>query len=219
MLDSAPRRRALGVGLRVALHVSGVLTLAFSVAIMLWNNIGAGPLDVFIGAVQVRTGLPLTFAVYLTTGSLLAISWALGRRPGFGNLLTPLLIGPSLQFFADRMSHAAGPSHLVVQIAVHLTAIALVAVGAGALIVANLGAGTAELLTAATADQTGQPQARVRTAIEVTWLIVGAALGGPFGIGTFMVAVLIGPAVAAGYRVVDTAVGAVTRPIERLVYA
>ena len=40
--------------------------------------------------------------------------------------------------------------------------------------------------------------------IELTWIVVGVVLGGPAGLGTVMVAVFIGPAVARGYRMVDT---------------
>lgn len=43
-------------------------------------------------------------------------------------------------------------------------------------------------------------------AFELTWLLVGVALGGPIGLGTVVVALTIGPAVLVGYRAVDGAV-------------
>lgn len=46
----------------------------------------------------------------------------------------------------------------------------------------------------------GWPIARVRTAIEVVVLSLGALLGGPLGWGTLAFALLIGPSVAASLR-------------------
>jgi uncharacterized membrane protein YczE len=48
-------------------------------------------------------------------------------------------------------------------------------------------------------------------AIELTWLAVGVALGGPVGLGTIIVALTIGPAVAVGHRFVDGAVVTTTQ--------
>ncbi len=42
-------------------------------------------------------------------------------------------------------------------------------------------------------------------AFELTWLAVGVMLGGPIGVGTVLVALTIGPAVAVGSRAVDAA--------------
>jgi uncharacterized membrane protein YczE len=51
--------------------------------------------------------------------------------------------------------------------------------------------------------KTGIPVGRVRTAIEVSVLLAGWALGGRIGLGTALFALLIGYAVAAGFGVVS----------------
>ena len=80
----------------------------------------------------------------------------------------------------------------------------VVGLGAGALIVSGLGAGSGELLASAASDRTGRPEPRLRMAFELTWLVVGVLLGGPIGVGTVLVALTIGPAVMVGYRAVDS---------------
>lgn len=203
LLGRGTPRRVLGLATRVAMLIGGSVLIGAAVAAMLWNDFGPGPLDVFIGAVRSRTGLPLTVAVWATVGSLILIAWALGRRPGLGTVAAPLLIGPTMQATLELLGHLAAPGHLVTQTAVHLAAIAAIGVGSGALIVSGLGAGTGELLAAAASDRSGRPETRVRLGFEVTWVVVGVALGGPIGVGTLMVAVLIGPAVQHGFRLVD----------------
>ncbi len=191
---------------RVGLLVSGSMTIALGVAVMLWNGLGPGPLDVFIGAIRVRTGLPLTLSVWLVIASLIAAAWAMGRRPGPGTLVAPLIVGPCMQVAVSALGRIEPPDSLVVLVALHVTAVFVVGVGAGALIVSGLGAGSGELLAAAASDRTGRPEPRVRMAFELTWLVVGVALGGPIGLGTVVVALTIGPAVMFGYRSVDAVV-------------
>lgn len=203
MLSTGVPRRVLAVSTRIALLLTGASVIGASVAVLLWNDFGPGPLDVFIGAIRTRTGLPLTLAVWATVGAIMAIAWLLGRRPGFGTLAAPLVIGPVMQTVLTALQEFGAPHGLAAHLVVHIVGIAGIGLGAGALIVAGLGAGTGELLAAAASDRTGSSESRVRMVTELTWLVLGVLLGGPIGIGTLIVAFLVGPAVANGHRVVD----------------
>ncbi|HWL44281.1 MAG TPA: hypothetical protein VNQ73_15175 [Ilumatobacter sp.] len=205
-LAASRMRRAYAVSTRFALHLTGCAVIAIGVGLMLWNNFGPGPLDVLIGTVRNHSGLPLTLAVWATTGTLLLVAWALGKRPGFGNLVTILAVGPLMQLTVTVLSAFGPPEAMPAQVALHVVATAVVGLGAGMNLVARLGAGTSELLASSLAQRTGFTEPRVRMACELTWLAVGALLGGPFGVGTVIVALLIGPFVATGFRTVDTAV-------------
>ena len=217
VLARAPSTRAMRFSLRVALLVAGSVTIAIAVAITLWNGLGPGPLDVFIGAVRARTGLPLGPTVWLVVGSMILASSLLGRRPGPGTLVSPLIIGAVMQASATMLDSVDAPDALIVRIAVHLLAIGAIGLGAGALIVSRLGAGSGELLASAASDRSGRAEPRVRMAIELSWLVVGVALGGPVGLGTILLALTIGPSVAVGHRIVY---GTVTRTSARsLTYA
>jgi len=201
-------RRVLAVTTQVAIFLTGATVLASSVAVLLWNDLGPGPLDVFVGAIRQLAGVPLAIALWATVGSMMVVATLLGRRPGPGTIVGPLIIGPTMQAVLAVLERFEHPAHVVVQLPVHLVAIAGVGLGAGAMVVSGIGSGTGELLAAAASDKSGHPQPRVRLVIESLWLIVGAALGGPVGFGTVLVALLIGPAVAAGYRAADATLGA-----------
>lgn len=204
VVSTGPTRRVLTFSTRLALLVTGSALIASSVAVTLWNDLGPGPLDVFISAIALRTGLPLAVSVWVTVGSLMAFASLLGRRPGLGTLLSPLLIGPILQTVLAALDMFGAPQSIVVRIVLHVIAIAGIGVGSGALIVSGLGAGSGELFARAASERVGRAQSRVRPVIEATWIVVGVALGGPAGFGTVLVGVLIAPAVANGYRFVDT---------------
>jgi uncharacterized protein len=211
VVSTGPTRRILTFSTRLVMLVAGSFVISASVAITLWNQLGPGPLDVFIGAIRMRTGLPLSVSLWITVGSLVCVSWMLGRRPGFGTLLSPFLVGPMIQTILAGLAKFDVPDSLVVRIAFHLVAIIGIGLGAGALIVSGLGAGSGELLASAASDRVGHPETKVRFAIEMTWIIAGVALGGPAGLGTVLVALFVGPAVAHGYRIVDSVAAASIR--------
>lgn len=203
VLDTAPSRLVLAMSTRLVMLFFGSFMISTAVAVTLWTQLGPGPLDVFIGAIRNITGLPLAVAVWATVGSLIVAAWILGRRPGFGTVLSPLLIGPILQTALSVLESFGAPSSILVRIGLQLAAIFAIGIGSGALIVSGLGAGSGELFAGATSDRVGHSVTRVRPLIELSWIVVGVALGGPAGLGTVMVAALIGPAVAHGHRIVD----------------
>lgn len=213
VLAAGVPRRVLAFTTRVALLLLGSTIIGVAVGVMLWNDFGPGPLDVFIGAVRTRTGLPLAVAVWAVVAAMAAIAWALGRRPGVGTLLGPFVIGPVMQVTVSVLDRVDAPSSLPSHLVVHALALFVVGFGAGALIVSGLGAGTGELLAAAASDRSGRPETAVRFACEATWLVLGVALGGPIGLGTVLVAALIGPSVAHGYRRVDAVVSGSRRQL------
>jgi uncharacterized protein len=199
-------RRVVAFTTRFALLVVGAATVSASVAVTLWTGLGPGPLDVFISAVRTHTGIPLTVAVWLVVGSLIAVAWMLGRRPGIGTLVGPFLVGPMLQAMVAVLSGLGTPDSIIVRLVLQFLAIGGIGIGAGAVIVAGLGAGSGELLAGAASDRSGHPEKWVRLAFELSWLAFGVALGGPAGLGTVMVALMIGPSVANGYRIVTRAI-------------
>jgi uncharacterized membrane protein YczE len=98
------------------------------------------------------------------------------------------------------------PGSIVTRLAVHVAAVGMIGVGAGALIVSGLGTGSGELIAIAASDRMGRPEPRVRLAIEASFLVLGVVLGGPIGLGTIAVALTIGPAVVMGHRFVSRSV-------------
>jgi uncharacterized membrane protein YczE len=206
-------RRPAAIALRIALHAAGSLVIATCVAVMLWNDFGAGPLDVFIGALRDRTGLPLAVSVWITLGALMLVAWALGRRPGMGTVVGPFVVGPAMQFVLTNLERFDPPQWIVARVAIHLAAVGIVGFGAGAVMAARLGWSTGELLAAAASDRSGRPEQRMRLLFEVTYLAVGGLLGGPIGLGTVLVALCIGPSVANGREWVARGVAASRRQL------
>ena len=70
-------------------------------------------------------------------------------------------------------------------------------IGGGIYLIANLGPGPRDGLMTGLVQLTGFPIAGVRSAIEISAVLLGWSLGGVVGVGTLMYAFGIGPCVAA----------------------
>ena len=96
--------------------------------------------------------------------------------------MVPLLPTPDNQYLA------------IVQV---LLGVVLIGVGSAIYLTANLGPGPRDGWMTGLQRVLGVPIARVRGAIEIMVLVIGwLFLGGTFGVGTIVFAVLIGPVVA-----------------------
>lgn len=216
VLATRPVRRALGWATSVALVLGGSVAVAAGVALLFWTDLGPGPLDVFAGALRDRFDIPLAVALWSLSATLIVVATVLGRRPGPATLIAPFVIGGLVDVFVGLTDQVDRPDALVVRAAVHLGAVGIAGIGAGMLICSGLGAGFGELLAAATSDRTGRSEPGVRFAFEASWVVLGIALGGPVGLGTAIVMVAIGPAVASGHAVVDGRLAASRRLVGRL---
>jgi uncharacterized membrane protein YczE len=84
--------------------------------------------------------------------------------------------------------------------------IGAIGIGAGAAVVARIGAGAGELVTNAVSTKTKVTEPVVRVGLELTFMAGGVLLGSRAGIGTIAVAVLIGISVRNGVTIVRAGV-------------
>ncbi len=212
--------RVLPMTVRVALLVGGAVTIGFGAATTIASGLGPGPFDVLVTGISSSIGIPFAAALWLLAGVLGLFSALLGKRPGVGTVLAPMIIGPTIGMLTgpfgslleslvealfgpgEPVSVSRSASMAVLAVA-HLAGVVAIGIGAGAMITSGLGAGTGDLLASATSSKLGRSMPVVRTALEISFVGVGLILGGPAGIGTVLVALTIGPSVRFGHSTVD----------------
>jgi len=203
-----PPKLALGLPLQLALLVGGATLIGILVALLLWNDLGPGPIDAFVVGIHSHTGLSISGAIWITFGLVNLVAWVIGRRPGIGTLLAPIVAGFVIEVVLSLLDNFDPPNLIATRIALQIVAIGVVGIGVGAMVASRLGAGPPELLAGALSDRTGVSESITRMGFEVSCLLAAMLLGGPIGFGTILVAALIGPAVGRGCRIVDTALAA-----------
>ncbi len=174
-------------------------------ALLVIADLGVGPWTVLAQGVSARTPLDIGGATFLISLLVLLVWIPLKERPGLGTIANAIVIATALQVMSSVIPH---PENSIVRIGAVLLGIALVGIGSGLYLTTNLGPGPRDGMMTGIHFRTGWPVAGVRLGIEVTVLLIGWFLGGTVGLGTVLFAILIGPCVGYGLKIVGKIAGA-----------
>jgi uncharacterized membrane protein YczE len=153
------------------------------------SGLGLGPWDVFHQGLSEQVGVSLGWVV-IGVGLAVLLLWIpLRQRPGLGTISNAIVIGlvidATLTFLSQPGSMAGRAGLLVAGVVIN-------GVATGLYIGAGLGPGPRDGLMTGLAAR-GHSIRVVRTAIELTALVIGWILGGTVGVGTILYALSIGP--------------------------
>ena len=192
---------------RIIQLVVGLFAYGIGISLMVQAGIGVAPWDVLTQGISKQTGLDFGLLTNIIGVAVLLCWIPIRQRPGIGTVANVLLIGPSAQFglWIFPKQHPLG-----LQLLCFVVGLVLIALATGLYIGARTGPGPRDGLMTGIHARTGWRIWIVRTAIEVTVLLVGWALGGNFGPGTIAFALLIGPMVGLTIPLLRVPDGAVT---------
>jgi uncharacterized membrane protein YczE len=176
--------------------LAGIAIMGFSISLSVRAQLGLAPWDVFHQGIAEALNLSLGTVVVLV-GLVVLVAWIpLHQHLGIGTVINTLGVG-----LIANLGLALVPEQHLLAVRIPLLALALLGfgVGGGLYIGAGLGPGPRDgLMTAIAAC--GHRIWIVRTVLECSVLVVGVALGGEVGIGTVLIAFLLGPLTHAGLR-------------------
>ena len=175
---------------RLARLIPGLVLFGLGIALMVDADIGLSPWQVFHQGISEKMGIPLGTVVIIVGLFVLALWIPLRERIGLGTIGNVLIIGVVLDL-ALWLS-PVGDLVLWQQIVMMAAGVAMIGVASALYIGAGLGPGPRDGLMTGIARR-GYRIGVVRTAIEVTVLVVGWLLGGTVGIGTVTFALGVGP--------------------------
>ncbi|WP_308466327.1 membrane protein YczE [Rathayibacter soli] len=176
-------------GRRLTQLLIGLFLYGIAISAMVQAGVGLDPWDVLTQGLSIRTGIPFGVLTNIIGLAVLLLWIPLRQLPGLGTILNALLIGPSAQL---GLAIIPVPDQLWLRILLFAGGLVLLALATGLYIGAQLGPGPRDGLMTGLHARTGRPIWIVRTAIELTVLIIGWILGGNVGFGTLAFALLIG---------------------------
>lgn len=192
----APPRLRGRLPARLGVLLAGLFVFAAGIVALLESRLGLSPWDVLHQGLARHT--PLSFGAANIVVSVIVIVFAalLGGRIGVGTLANAVLVGSFVQLLTslDAVAGLADES-LAVRVGLLLAGLALMGLGTGLYLGADLGAGPRDSLMVVGARRTPFRIGVVRAALELCALAVGFALGGTVGVGTVAFALGIGPTV------------------------
>jgi uncharacterized membrane protein YczE len=178
---------------RLVVLLIGMLFFGLGIALMARAELGLGPWAVLHDGIGRQTGLSLG-TVDILLGVLVLVAWLpLRERPGPGTVLSAVVIGLATNVGLDLIARLES---WPVRGAALAAGMLLIGLGTALYLSAAMGPGPRDGLMTGLHRHFGWRIGYVRTAIEISVLVVGALLGGAIGPGTIAYAVLIGPLIA-----------------------
>lgn len=183
---TAPRR----LGRRLAQLYAGLALYGASSALLVEAGLGLEPWGVLHQGLAELTGLTIG-VVSIAVGAVVLLLWVpLRQRPGLGTVSNVFVVGLAM----DATLALVPASHgLAVRVPLLVTGIVLNGVATGLYIAARFGPGPRDGLMTGLHRRTGRSVRLMRTAVEVSVVVTGFALGGTIGAGTILYALSIGP--------------------------
>ncbi|WP_443078751.1 membrane protein YczE [Streptomyces sp. NBC_01497] len=169
---------------------AGLVLYGASSALIIRADLGLEPWNVLGQGVGHLMGLSIG-TVSIVVGAAVLLLWIpLRQRPGLGTVSNVVVVGLAIDATTAVVPH---PGALAARIALLVAGIVLNGAATGMYIGARFGAGPRDGLMTGLHRVTGRSIRLIRTAIEVTVVVAGFALGGSLGAGTVAYALAIGP--------------------------
>jgi uncharacterized protein len=187
---------------RFASLIFGLVLFALGIVLILESRLGLSPWDVLNQGLSEHTPLSFGMANVAVGVVVLLVGWALGGRPGVGTVANAVLVGTFIQAFTsiDAVTDLAH-SGVGLRIVLLLAGTLLIGPASAFYIGADLGAGPRDTLMLVGARRTSYRVGLVRATLEICALAAGIVLGGTFGVGTVLFALLVGPIVESSFGI------------------
>ena len=190
------------MAVRVVLLLIGLWIAHLGVTLFLQTNLGSDPFNVFVQGLFRAIPWPewagMTHGrVHLLVSLLIMVVLLVVDRSyvGIGTVLCMALGGPIIDVYTLWLSPFLNET-LPLAVRVPMLAVGCIILAFGMTIVIRSQAGTGpnDLVAVVLSDKSGKPFGPVRIGVDLTFALVGFALGGVVGIGTIICAFLVGPA-------------------------
>ena len=175
------------------LLIVGLIIFGAGDAVLISARLGNTPWTVLAEGIAENLGWSIGESTFFVSFMVLLLWIPLKEKPGIGTILNAILIAATIEFLLPILPTPEAFSLQIIQV---LVGIVLVAIGSGLYLTANLGPGPRDGTMTGLTKVTGIPIGRIRSGIEIFVIAIGWTLGGKFGIGTILFAILIGPCVA-----------------------
>lgn len=190
------------MAVRVVLLLIGLWIAHLGVTLFLQTNLGSDPFNVFVQGLFRAIPWPawagMTHGrVHLLVSLLIMVVLLVVDRSyvGIGTVLCMALGGPIIDVYTLWLAPFLNETMpLAVRVPMLAVGCVILAFGMTIVIRSQAGTGPNDLVAVVLSDKSGKPFGPVRIGVDLTFALVGFALGGVVGIGTIICAFLVGPA-------------------------
>ena len=177
----------------------GLIIFGTGEGLLIVSLTGASPWSVLAQGISLNSDYSIGLVTFFVSLGALSLWVFLSQKPGTGTIFNVIIIAIMIDVIIANVS---SPTNFISQLIMGISAVLFVGFGSGIYLTANLGPGPRDGLMTGIQKKTNLPIAVVRASLEITVVLIGWYLGGTVGVGTFLFAFGIGPAVALGLFIV-----------------
>ncbi|MBH0231209.1 YczE/YyaS/YitT family protein [Halobacillus yeomjeoni] len=177
-------------------YIIGLVTISLGITLTIKADLGAGAWD------AMNVGLTETFGLtvgnwVIIIGAFLILTNAIiaKERPDVLAVITILVVGKMIDFWLLTVFDTLAVDGFLKQLPLLVSGIIIIAIGVSLYLQPNFSLNPIDGFMVALQKRFGFSLTTSKTLTEVFALVMALALGGPIGVGTLIILVLIGPAI------------------------
>jgi len=176
--------------------ISGLFMMGIGSSLIVQSNLGNPPWTVLAQGISLQAGITLGWAFFIVSCFVLLIWFPLKVTPGFGTIANTIFFAASLQL---GVTIIALQENFELSLLMIFCGISLVGFGTALYISCGLGSGPRDGWMIGLLEITGVRIWKIRFVIECFALLGGYLLGGKVGVGTILVMLFVGQAIAISF--------------------
>ena len=176
--------------------ISGLFMMGIGGSLSVQSNLGNPPWTVLAQGISKQAGLSLGWAFFIVSCFVLLIWFPLKVTPGFGTIANTVFFAASLQL---GVTIIPAQNNFKLSLLMVFFGISLVGFGTALYISCGLGSGPRDGWMIGLLERTGIRIWKIRFVIECFALTSGFLLGGKIGLGTVLVMLFVGQAIAISF--------------------
>jgi len=180
--------------------ISGLFLMGIGGSLSVQSNLGNPPWTVLAQGISKQAGISLGWAFFIVSCLVLLIWFPLKVTPGFGTIANTVFFAASLQL---GVTIIPAQENFKLSLLMVLCGISLVGFGTALYISWGLGSGPRDGWMIGLLERTGIRIWKIRFVIECFALTSGYLLGGKIGLGTVLVMLFVGQAIAISFTLLD----------------
>jgi uncharacterized membrane protein YczE len=177
--------------IRVVFLTIGIVLLGVGSSFTVQSDLGNAPWTVLAQGISIQTGLTLGFSFFLVSLAVLLLWIPLSLKPGYGTIANTVFFAFGLQI---GIEYIPKPGNQIVAYLLLVAGVWISGAGGALYITCGLGTGPRDGIMLGFLGKSKLPITIVRALIEICVLTLGFFLGGQVGVGTIIIAILIGRA-------------------------
>jgi uncharacterized membrane protein YczE len=195
--------------------IFGLFLFGLGETLLLASGAGVSPWTVLAEGISIYSSYSVGWSTFWMSLAVLLLWIPLKQKPGIGTILNVIIIALVFDYALPYLPNPENYGFKVLQV---IIGVLITGLGSGFYLISNLGPGPRDGLMIGLQKISNLPIYSIRTAIEISVVILGSIcllnnidklLGEVVGLGTVIFALGIGPSVALGISIV----GKLSKPI------